>query len=93
MRKIKQGRIPNHAIAEYKPFRLPEHINKESVRNAFKTESYTDEQLQEMREAINFLHELCYQAWVHQKQNTPILKVTKNEESHSIYPSEYRRAS
>jgi hypothetical protein len=77
-RGSKQGKILDDAKANYKPFKLPEHLVVEKETN-------------EDREALNFLHEMCYQIWTKQKLENK--NKIENEESNLIHQGEYRRAS
>ena len=51
------------------------------------------EELKDIVKAFEFIHEICYQIWTQKNISQNNLTFTKNEESHIIYPSEYRRAS
>lgn len=95
MKKSKEGRIKSDAIANYKPFKCPNHFSTEQLKNEYRKEGVelTDEEAQNIRNAFDLLHEICYQAWTNSKKETNNLTLIKNEESHIIYPGEYRRAS
>jgi hypothetical protein len=84
----REGRIPDNALPTYKVFKLPV-FNNDELQKEYKKEGIelSQEQLNQKREALNFMHELAYHIYKSKNQKTD------NEESNTVHTSEYRRAS